>query len=108
MIVYLEQKMQHIISFNDKQSKRTHWVSLFIEKNAGVYFDSFRIEYITQEVIEDESITHNVFRIQSDDSIMCGFYCITFIEYMIAGKTLLDFYTNLFSPKKCKKNKKII
>ena len=108
MIVYLEQKMQHIISFNDKQSKRTHWVSLFIEKNAGVYFDSFRIEYITQEVIEDESITHNVFRIQSDDSFMCGFYCITFIEYMIAGKTLLDFYTNLFSPKKWKKNKKII
>ena len=99
--------MQHIISSNDKQSKRTHWVSLFIEKNAGVYFGSFRIEYITQ-VIGDESITHNVFRIQSDDSIMCGFYCITFIEYMIAGKALLDFYTNLFSPKKCKKNKKII
>ena len=38
---------------------------------------------------------------------MCGFYCIAFIEYMLAGKTLLD-YTNLFSPKDYKKNDKII
>ena len=38
---------------------------------------------------------------------MCGFYCITFIEYMLAGKALLD-YTNLFSPKDYKKNDKIM
>ena len=31
-----------------------------------------------------------------NNSIMCGFYCIAFIEYMLAGKPLLD-YTNLFS-----------
>ena len=38
---------------------------------------------------------------------MCGFYCTAFIEYMIAGKTLLD-YTNSFSPNDYKKNDKII
>ena len=38
---------------------------------------------------------------------MCRFYCIAFTEYMLAGKTLLD-YTNLFSPNDCKKNDKII
>ena len=38
---------------------------------------------------------------------MCGFYCIGFIEYMLSGKTLLD-YTNLFSPNDYKKNDKII
>ena len=37
---------------------------------------------------------------------MCGFYCIAFIEYMLAGKTLLD-YTNLFSQNNYKKNNKI-
>ena len=37
---------------------------------------------------------------------MCGFYCIAFIEYMLAGKTLLD-YTNLFSLNNYKKNNKI-
>ena len=56
------------------------WVSLFIDKNMAVYFDSFGIEYIPQEVlskIKDKSITQNIFRIQDDDSVMCGFYCIT-------------------------------
>ena len=38
---------------------------------------------------------------------MCGFYPISFIEYMLAGKTLLD-YTNIFSPNDGKKNGKTI
>ena len=38
---------------------------------------------------------------------MCGFYGIAFIEYMVTGKTLLD-YTNLFPPNNYKKNDKII
>ena len=57
--------------------------------------------------IRDRSITHNTFRLQDNDSIMCGFYCIAFIEYMLAGKALLD-YTNLFSPNDYKKNDRII
>ena len=52
-------------------------------------------------------MTHNISRIQDDDSIMCGFYCIAFIEYMLAGKTLLD-YTNSISPNDYEKNDKIM
>ena len=37
-------------------------------------------------------------RIQSDDSIMCGFYCIALIEYLIAGKAVLN-YASLLSLK---------
>ena len=72
-----------VINLDDENSKGTHWVSLFIYKNLAIYFDSFGIEYIPQEVInkiEDKSITHNIFRIQDNESIMCGFYCIAFIE----------------------------
>ena len=99
-----------MINLDDKNSKGTHWVSLFIDKNTAIYFDFFGIEYISQEVlnkIKDKSITRNIFRIQDNESIMCGFYCIAFIEYMLPGKTLLD-YTNLFSPNDYKKNDKII
>ena len=99
-----------MINLDDKNSKGTHWVSLFIDKNTAIYFDFFGIEYIPQEVlnkIKDKSITRNIFRIQDNESIMCGFYCIAFIEYMLPGKTLLD-YTNLFSPNDYKKNDKII
>ena len=76
----------------------------------AVYFDSFGIEYIPLEVlnkIRDKSITHNIFRIQDNESIFSGLYCIAFIEYMLVGKTLLD-YTNLFSLNNYKKNGKII
>ena len=38
---------------------------------------------------------------------MYGFYCIAFIEYMLAGKKLLD-YTNLLSLNDYKKNEKIV
>ena len=89
----------YLINFNDKNSEGTHRVTLFIDKNLAVYFDSLEIEYIPLEVlnkIRDKSITHNIFRIQDNDSIMCGFYCIAFREYMFVGKTLSD-YTNLFS-----------
>ena len=55
--------------------------------------------------VKDKSITHNIFRIQDNDSIMCEFICIAFIEYMLAGKTLLN-YTSLFSPNNNKKNEK--
>ena len=49
----------------------------------------------------------HIFGIQDTESIMCGFYCIDFIEYILSGKTLLN-YTNLFSPNDYEKNDKII
>ena len=75
-----------------------------------MYFDSFGIKYISQEIlnlIEDKSITYNIFRIQFDNCTMCDFYCITFIEYMVVGRYLLD-YTNLFSSNVYQNNDKII
>ena len=99
----------YAINLDDKQSKGTHWVSSFTGRYTAVYFDSFGIEYIPQEVlskIKNNSITHNMFRIQVVNS-MCGFYFIAFVEYMLAGKSLLD-YTNLLSPDDYKKNGKTI
>ena len=52
-------------------------------------------------------INSNIFRIQAYDSIMCGYFCIEFINYMLKGKTLLD-YTNFFSPNNFKKNDQVL
>ena len=65
-----------MINLDGKQSKGTHWVSLFIDKNTALYFDSFGIEYIPQEVlnkIRDKFITHNIFRTQDNDLIRVDF-----------------------------------
>ena len=77
-----------------------HWVSLFVDRNLSIYFDSFGIEYISQEVlnkVKDKSINHNIFRIKDNESIMCGFYCVVFIEYMLSGKSFVRLYQFIFS-----------
>ena len=48
----------------------------------------------------------NIYRIQTYDSIICGYLCIGFIDFMLKGKCFLD-YTNLFSPDDYEKNEKL-
>ena len=52
-------------------------------------------------------MTHNIFRIQGNESIIYELYCTDFIGYMLPGKTLL-YYTNLFSANDYKKNDKVL
>ena len=69
------------------------------------YFDSSGVEYIPKEIkkfVGNNDITTNIYRIQANDSIMCGYFFIGFIGFMLKGKSLLDF-TNLFFPKEYKK-----
>ena len=54
-------------------------------------------------MIGNKNIITNVSRIQAYDSIMHGYFCIGFIDFILKGKSLLD-STNLFSPNDCKKN----
>ena len=61
------------INLNDKKKLKEHIALLFIDRNTAVCFDSFEIEYIPLEVlktIRDKSITHNMFKIQDDESII--------------------------------------
>ena len=71
-----------------------------MQNNDVIYFDSFGVEHIPQEIkafINNKNIITNIFRIQANDSIMCGYFCIALIDFMLAGKTLTE-NTNLFSP----------
>ena len=52
---------------------------------------------------QTKNIKTNIFRTQAYDSIMCGYFCIEFIDFMFKGKSLTD-YTKLFSPNDFKKN----
>ena len=69
-------------------------------------FYSFAVEHIPKEtrtfIDRSSSIKTNIFRIQPYDSIMCGYFCIGFIDFLLAGKTLTEF-TNLFSPNNLRK-----
>ena len=93
---------------------------MFVKTNETIYFDSFGIEHIPKEInkfigneqsssakARNKNIISNIFRIQACDSIMCEYFCIEFINFMLKGETLLD-YTNLFSPNDFKKNDRVI
>ena len=65
------------------------------------------MEEFIRKFPRNKNIKANIFRIQEDNSIMCGYFCIGFIDFMLTGKKLTD-YTNLFSPYDFKKNDSII
>ena len=93
-------KGAYIINLDHGKNTGTHWVAICVKSNEVIYFDSFGAEYIPKEImgkIGNKNIKTSIFRIQDNNSIMCGYFCILFIEYMLQDKTLTDF-TNLFSP----------
>ena len=74
------------------------------------YFDSSGVHHIPKEIrkfVGNESVITNIYRIQEYNSVMCRYFCIAFIDFMLKSKSLLE-YTNLFSPNKYKKDDKII
>ena len=100
----------YVVNLDEYSDIRTHWVSLDANNKAVTYFDSFGIEHIQKEIkkfINNKNIIANIFRIQAYDSVMCGYFCIGFINYIFKGKSLID-CTNLFSLNNLKKNDDII
>ena len=103
-------KGAYVINLDEYKNTGTHWVSLFVKDNKVIYYDSFGMEHIPKEInkfIGNKKNKASIFKIQAYDSIMCGYFCIERINYMLKSKTLLG-YTNLFSPNDFKKNDRVI
>ena len=83
----------YVINLDEYSDIGTHWVALCVQNNNNNN--------------NNNKITTIIFRVQVSDSIMCGYFCIGFIDFMVAGKTLTE-YANLFSPKNFKKSDDII
>ena len=68
---------------------------LCVQNNDVIYFDSFGVEHIPKKIKtfirKNNNIKTNIFKIQEYDSIMVGYFCIGFIDFMLAGKTLTEF-----------------
>ena len=100
----------YLINLDEYADVGTYWISFDTKNNEVIYFDSFGVEHVPKEVknfIGNKDIKANIFRIQAYNLIMCGYFCIGFIDFMLAGKTLIDF-TSLLSPHNFEKNDKII
>ena len=98
-----------MINLDEYSDIGTHWVALNVNNKTVAYFDSFGVEDIPKEIkkfINNKNIIANIFRLQAYNSIMCGYICLGFIDFMFNGSSLSDF--NLFSPNNFKRNDDII
>ena len=81
----------YIINLDEYADVGTHWIAFFCSRNETVYFNSFVVEHVPEEIKEfigNENIKTNIFQVQANNSVMCGYFCIGFIDFMLAGKKI--------------------
>ena len=93
----------YVTNRDDYSDIGAHWIAFYALNNNVTYFDSFGVKHISEKIRKIvKTIKTYIFITQAYDSIMCGYFCIEFVDFMLAGKTLNDF-TNLFSKNDVKK-----
>ena len=100
----------YVVNLDEYKDAGTHWIALFSKKNEVIYLDSFAVEHIPEEIKEfigNKYMKANIFQVQANNSVLCSYFCIGFIDFMLAGKKLTDFTTS-FSPHDFDKNDNII
>ena len=83
----------YVINLDEYRDIGTHSVAPYVNKNTITYFDSFGVEHIPKEIMKfigNKKIMTNIYRIQAYGSIMCGYFCIGFINFMFNGNTLTE------------------
>ena len=72
-----------VINLHEYADVSTHWITLCVSNHDIIYFDSFGAEYVPKEIkklIGNKNIKTKIFRIQANNSVMCGNLCIGFID----------------------------
>ena len=93
----------YLINIDEYADVGTHWTALYVKNFEIISFDSFGVRkdiHVPKEsnkFIGHKNIKRNICRIKANSSIMCGYFRIRFIDFMLSGKTLID-YTSVFSP----------
>ena len=84
----------YVINFKEFKSIGTYWIALYLNGNNLIYFHSFGFELIPKEIkkLTGNKIIINICRF---DNVWILLYWITPIDFMLKGKSLLD-YSNYF------------
>ena len=99
----------YVINFDEYALLGTHWIALFCNRNEipeeiKEFIDR---RFLNSSASQNKNMKANIFRVQANNSVMCRYFCIGFIDFMLGGKKLTD-YTNLFFTHNFKKNNDII
>ena len=89
----------HVINLDEHSDIETHWIALYALNNVN-YFERFVVEHIPKEIkkfTDKSTAVTNIFRILAYDSIICGYFCVGFIHFMLKGKSLTHFINIFFT-----------
>ena len=78
----------YVVNLDEYADAGTHWIALFCNRSEIIYFDSFGVEHVPEEIKEffgNKNIKANIFRVQTNNSVMSGYFCIGFIDFMLTG-----------------------
>ena len=101
----------YLINLNEYADVGTHWIASSCRKSEIVYFNSFDVEHVPAEIKEfarNKNVEANIFQVQQNKSIMCGYFCIGFIQFVLDGGKKLTDFTVMFSPYEFETNDSII
>ena len=76
----------YIVNLDEYESIGIHWIALYVNRSNLSYFDSFGPENIPEETkkfIGNKNVITNIYRMQESDLIMCGYFCIRFIDFKL-------------------------
>ena len=79
----------YVINLDEYADISTHWIALFCNKSKIDYFDSFGVEHVPEEIrkfMGNKNKIANIFRLQRSNSIMCGYFFIAFIDFILEGR----------------------
>ena len=94
----------YVINRDEYKTTGMHWIALYIISENATYFNSFGVDHILKVIRnfkESKNVITIIYRIQAYNLIMCGYFCIGFIDVMLKDESLSD-YTNLLFRNKYK------
>ena len=89
----------YVTNLDEFKSIGVEWIALYVNGNNIMFFDRFRAKHIPKEIkqfIRKENVITNIYRISAYDSIMCGYFCIGFIDFMLTDNTLYNRFVRLY------------
>ena len=82
----------YVINFDEYADVDTHWVALFCNRSEIVYFDSFGVENVPDEIrefVRNKNMTATIFRVQANNSVMRGYFCFVSLILCLLVKNRL-------------------
>lgn len=87
-----------ILNFDHSSNNGTHWVCLFIKKGIPIYFDSFGFPPPLEVIkyCKTQNTNFNTFKIQGNNQVICGHYCIYVLYRLSNGYEYYDILDELY------------